>query len=249
MKHKLMGITAFAILAIWMGCVLCDTQAPASTPSPITSEERVDQAEVNIKAPVSVKVGDVIYIDLSESLGGGFDFEITPKPPGLRTFDEGRIIVCGTGNANITYTVTVSCALEGDSDLGTHKIRVSGAQEVVVPVNPGEGLVDKVGEWALDVDSASKKVEALALADSFEETAGLINDDTLKSIDTITKVTAASNRNALGDNIDSWRPFLDSLSRELKAMSMDDQLIDAEDHAPVWLELSQGLRKYANTLD
>lgn len=255
MIRKSAGFTVFAILIVWVSCVLCiqpSSGAGAVQIQAITTDdggERGDQAEVNIKAPTNVKVGDVIYIDLSESLGNGFDFEVEPVPPGLRTFSDGNMIVCGTGDKNVTYTFMISCALEGDSDIAIHKIKVTGAvEEVIIPVNPGENLIEKVKEWASYVDSPSKN-ETLMLATSFEASAGLIKDGTLTSRDSVIKVTAASNRNAVGDNIENWSPFLNSLSVELKAMAMDDQLLDVESHISVWLDISQGLKEYASTLD
>lgn len=209
---------------------------------------REDKAEVNIKAPTKVKVGDMIVIDLSESLGGGFDYKVDPTPPGLRTFDDGKIIVCGTGSKNVTYTFMVSCALDGDSDIGVQKIKVTGAAAPGPSPNPGENLVEKVKDWAEDVESPTKKEDALGLARSFSTVAALIDEGTFTTSKELLLGAKASNRDALGENISNWIPFTQELILELKTMSQHGLLSKVIDHAKVWREVAQGLREYANTL-
>lgn len=209
---------------------------------------RKDKAEVHIKALSKVKVGDLIILDLSESLGKGFDYEVEPTPPGLRTFDDGRIIVCGTGHKNVTYTFMVSCALNDDSDIAVHKVKVYGAPETGPIPDPGQNIVEKVKEWASDVKSPSKRDDALRLAQSFASVAVIIEQDTFDSPGELVQATATSNRDALGVNLEHWSQFLDSLMKELKAMAALGQLLDTKSHAPIWKDVAQGLREYSENL-
>ena len=210
---------------------------------------RQDKAEVNIKAPDKVKVGDMIVIDLSESLGGGFDYAVEPMPPGLRTFDSGKIIVCGTGDENVTYTFMISCALDGDSDIAVHKVKVTGAAAPGPPPDPGQNIPEKVKDWADDVDSPSKRDDCVKLAQSFSSVAIIIEQDQFSTPAELVQATATSNRDALGENLSHWTPLLDSLMQELKAMAQLGKLQDVKDHARIWKDVAKGLREYATTLD
>lgn len=209
---------------------------------------REDKAEVVIKAPDKVKVGDMIIVDLSESLGGGFDYAVEPTPPGLRTFNKGKIIVCGTGDKNVTYTFSVSCALAGDSDIGIHKIKVTGAQAPGPPVNPGQNIIEKVKDWASEIESPTLRDDAIKLAQSFSSVSIIIEQGTFESTKALITATATSNRDAVSGNLEHWTPLLDSLMRELKAMAQLGILSDVTDHARIWKEVAQGLREFADKL-
>jgi len=205
-------------------------------------------AEVNIRAPDKVKIGDMIIIDLSESLGGGFDYAVEPIPPALLFFNDDRLIICGTGNKNLTYTFMISCALDDDSDIGVHKIKVTGSQAPGPPPEPGKNIVEKVKDWAGDVDSPDKRDDAIKLAQSFSSVAIVIEQDTFNTPAELVQAASTSNRDALGSNLENWTPFLDSLMQELKAMAKLGELNNVKDHAQIWKEVAQGLREYAETL-
>ncbi len=209
---------------------------------------REDKAEISINAPDKVKVGDMIVLDLSESLGAGFDYAVEPTPPGLRTFDNGQVIVCGTGDENVTYTFMISCALGGDSDIGIHKVKVTGAQIPGPPPDPGQNIVEKVKDWASDVDSPTKRDDAIKLAQSFASVAIIIEQNTFNTPAELVQATATSNKDALGDNLENWTPFLNSLMQELKAMAQLGKLGNMAEHARLWKEIAQALREYAQTL-
>ncbi len=206
-------------------------------------------AEVNIQAPAKVKIGDLIILDLSESIGTGFDYKVEPVPPGLQTFNDGRVIICGTGNKNVTYTFMVSCALDNDSDIGIHKIKVTGSQAPGPPPEPGKNIVAKVKDWVVDVKAPNKRIDAIRLAQSFASVAIIIEQDMFNTPAELVQATSTSNRDALGTNIENWKPLLDSLMQELKAMAKLGKLSTVKDHAQVWKEVAQGLREYAETLE
>ena len=208
-----------------------------------------EKAEVVIKAPDRVNMGDMIVIDLSDSLGCGFDYAVEPMPPGLRTFDNGKIIVCGTGNMSVTYTFSVSCALDGDSDIAVHKVKVMGAKPVGPPPSPGEDIVNKVKDWASVVNSPTKRDDALKLAQSFASIAIIIEQGTFTTPTELVTATQTSNKDALNGNLEHWIPMLDSLMVELKAMAANNKLADAKAHAPVWRDVATGLKEYALQLD
>lgn len=211
--------------------------------------QSADKAEVVAKFKNKVKVGDMIVIDLSKSLGGGFDYHVEPTPPDLQTFNDGKVIVSGTGDKNVTYTFSLSCALNGDSDIEVIKINVTGAPEPGPPPSPGDNIVEKVKDWADTVESPTKRDDTLALAQSFASVAIVIEQDTFSTPAELVQATSKSNQDALKDNLEYWKPFLDSLMSELKAMAQSDKLPDVKAHSAIWKEVAQGLREYADTLE
>lgn len=254
MKLKMLGAAVLIVVAM----VACIVYTPAEQAEPVPQQTSMElysshvykqqdtgKAEVNIVGPDRAKVGDLITLDLSGSIGEGFDYEVFPKPPGLRTFDDKRIIVCGTGNKNITYTFVISCALDGDSDVAVHRVKVYGAQESGPSPNPGQNIVEKVSEWASDVQSPNKYDDCIKLAQSFSSIAIIIDQDAFDSPFVLIEATAISNRDALGNNIQNWAPMLNRLMVELKAAAELGLLPDAKSHSQIWKDIAQGLREYA----
>lgn len=258
MKRKILCATVLAVTTL-IACVVyssAEQTEPAASrrvsmelySSHVHTQQDPGKAEVNIVAPDRAKIGDLITIDLSASIGAGFDYEVYPKPPGLRTFDDKRVIVCGTGNKNITYTFVISCALDGDSDVAIHKIKIYGAQESGPSPDPGQNIVEKVGEWASDVQSPNKYDDAIKLAQSFSSIAIIIDQDAFDSPRALIEATATSNRDALGDNVKHWAPLLNRLMVELKATAGLGLLPDAKSHSRIWKDVAQGLREYADKI-
>lgn len=254
MKYRRELIIAATVIIIFVGGLLLGKSRSSTQTSMQVYSESVDEASddgkarVVIKAPEKIKIGDIITIDLSESSGEGFDYEVEPLPPGIRTFDNGKIIVCGTGDKNVTYTFMISCALEGSSNIKVHKIKVYGAQDTETPETPGENIVVKVKDWVSEVDSPSKREDAIKLAQSFASVAIVINQGTFTDVKSLIDATAKSNRDALGDKIEYWAPLLDALHKELNAMAQLGKLSDIRIHGRIWSEVAQGLREYAETI-
>jgi hypothetical protein len=247
-------IAAALVLIVSLFCAQLSPAAPQTHKHPpdtrvYTQDDsgREDKPEVVIEAPTTVKVGDMIVIDLSKSLGGGFDMIVKPTLPSARVFDEGKVIVSGTGYKTQEYLVIVSCALNGQSDVKTHTIRVIGPQPMT-PVNPGENIAGKVSDWCEAVDSPTPRDDALKLAQSFASLASVIENNTFETPREIITATKTSNRDALGTNLDHWIPLLDGLMNELKAMEAAGMLPDAQAHGPVWRAVSEGLTAYAAQL-
>jgi hypothetical protein len=208
---------------------------------------RVDQPEVVIKAPASVRVGDMIIVDLSKSIGDGFDMIIIPEPPQVKVFDNGKVVVTASGYKSADYLFIVSCALNGKSDVKTHVVHVVGP-EAIKPINPGEDIIGKVQRWCEDVNSPTPRDDAMKLAQSFASLSTVIDNGSFKTPNEIVSATKISNRDALGDNLQYWVPILDGLMNELKAMAEMGMLPDAVSHGSVWRSVSEGLRTYAEQL-
>ena len=200
-----------------------------------------------INGPVTVKIGDMIIIDLSKSIGDGFDMIIRPEPPQFKVFDNGKIVVTASGYTNADYLFIISCALNGKSDVKTHVVRVVGP-EPIKPINPGEDIVGKVQRWCGDVNSPTLRDDAIKLAQSFASLSTVIENGTFNTPSEIVAATKVSNRDALGDNLQYWVPLLDGLMNELKVMADLGMLPDAVSHGPIWRSVSEGLKAYADKL-
>lgn len=208
---------------------------------------REDKPEVVIEAPASVKVGEMIVIDVSKSQGEGFDMKIIPEPSQVRVFEGGKVICTSTGNQSTEYLFIISCALGGKSDVKTKVVKVVGA-EPVVPDQPGKNIPAKVLAWCDSVASPTARDDAIKLAQSFASLATVIKSGAFADPGEIVAATKTSNRDALGDNLQHWVPLLDGLMVELKAMADAGMLPDATSHAGVWEDVAKGLRQYAAKL-
>lgn len=209
----------------------------------LTTFASAQDARVVIDAPSKVAIGELVKIDLSQSQGGGFDFIITPTPPGLAVFDGGKTIVCGTGPKPTVYTVIVSCALEGNSDVALLTIEVSDKV-----IEPDKSLMPKIKSWASVVMSPNRREEAMTLAQSFASVGIIAEQGGFENVDAMLEATAISNRDALGKSLQYWVPFLDSLMRELEIIADNGGLNTIDEHAQVWKSVAEGLRVFAEGL-
>lgn len=238
------------IMTLTLVCVLFigapSYSAPATIPpSQAKAQEPVDGQgpKVVIDAPDKVEVGDIIVVDLSNSVGGGFDFEVIPEPKQVYVDSNGKIIYCSTGKVATEYRFIVSCAVDGKSDVETKVVEVAGPNPE--PVEPGDNFVARVTGWIELVESPSVRDDALKLSQSFSSVATLIESGMFQAAGEIIEATAKSNKDALGDNLQNWIPFLDALMVELTAMDVAGKLPNIESHAKVWRDVASALSQFA----
>lgn len=256
--NYLRTMTAIFVATIILFCaaidhsVLLATDLPAAGNLPaavLGDDETVDPEAPNvvIEAPSTVKVGDMIVVDVSTSNGGGFDWEVVPEPLNMRIFNDGKVMCAATGPKSVEYLFIVSCAHNGKSDVKTHTVIVVGSKPLV-PDRPGENVAEKVLAWCAGVESPMLRDDALKLAQSFASLATVIESGAFDTPNEIVIATKTTNRDALGDNLQYWVPLFDGLMVELKAMAQVGMLPDAISHAPVWKAVAEGLSTYANQL-
>ena len=199
--------------------------------------------KVVIKAPEKVEIGDIIVVDLGESIGGGFDFEIIPEPKQVYVDSNGKIIYCSTGKVAIEYRFIVSCAVADESDVETKVVTVVGPASK--PVTPGDDFVARALGWIERVDSPEIRDDALKLSQSFSSVATLIESGMFQEAGEIIEATAKSNKDALNGHLENWIPFLDALMVELTAMDVAGKLPTIESHAKVWRDVASALTQFA----
>lgn len=199
--------------------------------------------KVIIDAPDKVDIGDVIVVDLSGSIGGGFDFQVIPQPKQVLVDSNGKRIYCSTGKVATEYRFIVSCAVGDKSDVETKVVTVAGPPEQ--PSEPGDNFVAKVSGWIDLVESPEIRDDALKLSQSFSSVATLIESGMFQETSEIIEATAKSNQDALGSNLENWVPFLDALMVELTAMDVNGKLPTVESHAKVWRNVAAALKQFA----
>lgn len=218
-------------------------------PAVVAGDDEVDPeaANVVIDAPKAVQVGDMIVVDVSGSIGGGFDWEVIPAPPSVRLFNDGKVMCAATGPTSGEYLFIISCARDGQSNVKTHVVTVLG-NGPVVPDKPGVNIASKVLVWCSGVESPTPRDDAMKLAQAFASMATVIEGGAFENPAELVVATKAATKDALGDNLKHWVPLLDGLMNELKTMAQAGMLQDISAHAPVWKAVAQGLNEYAQQL-
>lgn len=197
------------------------------------------QVEVKIEAPSKVSVGDLIVVDVSKSIGGGFDFIILPTPENILRDSNGKRIAFGTGSKIKSYQVIVSCAKADQSDVKTKTIKVRGVGGIL-----SEKLEDVIIELASECKSPDAKEDALKLSQSFSTIA---LDVDIKDVPTLLSKTRTSNKDALNGNMGYWTEVKSNISAYLKAMVEAKKLnpTDLDAHKAIWKRVAAALADFA----
>lgn len=235
----LTGLLSFGTPSYSAPVIITPAQARAQEP------KEGQGPKVVIDAPDKVVIGDMIVVDLSKSVGGGFDFQIIPEPKLVQIDSNGKIIYCSSGKVAIEYRFIVSCAADNESDVETKVVTVVGPTEPVGPVEPGDNLVSRTLGWIALVDSPGIRDDALRLSQSFSSVAILIESGMFQEAEEIIEATSKSNIDALNGHLTNWVPFLDALMVELTAMDIAGKLPNIESHAKVWRDVATALKQFA----
>ena len=223
-----MKVFASIALLLLASATLC-AQEPVNPPAPPL------EAKIVLKAPSSaVRVGELVRLDVSESTGDSFRWLLIPDSiTDWEVYAEGRKAVFSAREPG-EYRFIVACALSDSVDVLTHVIRVVGP-----PTAPTtDSLTSWIHYWMWSYELPRDQAEALA--DSFSTLAA--RNDLIEPQDWI-KATAEANREALGSDIDAWVPLLDKIGSALLKKAQDGELMTPEQHAAVWMEIAEGLRR------
>lgn len=210
----------------------------------------VDNSLVKLNAPTEARVGELVVLDVSASDVESFEFKVIPETKNfiVDTNDKRAVFSSETPGE---YLFIVAGAKDGKVSVVTHKIIVAGG--TVTPGTPVIATLDsQVKTWADPVVSATKRDEALKLAQSFTSVASIVEQSVasgqLMSIDDIVAATVTSNKAALGTSLDAWAPFRTGLSAYLKSRADAGELSDMASHVATWKAIAVALESYAATL-
>ena len=237
MKGLIYGV-AFAIgLAAGpttLGRAQADTvKKPGKTPGVSLQQA---SATIVIDAPTKGRVGELIRFDLTKSDADSIKWLLKPGSADFESYNDGRRAVFSARTAG-EYMFIIAVAKGGTVDVVTHTVKIEGP-----PEKPeSQSLADWIPYWLYDMQLPRE--EALALAQSFEETAERIT--ALSTPQGIIEATGEANRVALGGSLEAWKPLLQKVKTALETRAKANTLTTPDQHKEAWREIAQGLRKYA----
>ena len=222
MKSILASLAFLAVLTI-------PTLAPAQESDPVQPLE----AKVVLVAPSQVRVGELVRLDVSESVADSFKWLLVPQTPDFEVYAEGRKAVF-SARAEGEYVFVVACAKGGTVDVVRHVIRVIGP--------PPMPQIDSLAEWIpfWNWVEMLPKEECDLVSSVFAGVAE--RKDDLKDTGDWLKATAEANRQALGDRLEAWKPMLDKIGAALRKKAETGALATPEDFEKAWLEVAEGLK-------
>ncbi len=213
---------AFTVVAVVLGCGLLGTLISFSMYDHWNSND----CQITINGPVLFQPGQLIELDASTSTATNLTWTILPYTDNFKIIDSGRKAIFSSNGEKKEYVIVVSGWLRGKAAQCIYTITLGYDSNIAVT-----DLQEKIISW-LPVDRTS--VEVIKLAQSFNSIARIIENGTLTTDSEIVEATAWSTTDALGDDIDKWKPFLKKLQEYLESSPPDD-------HAMTWREIARAL--------
>jgi hypothetical protein len=194
------------------------------------------QARIELTAPETGRIGELIRFDLSESDVDSIKWLLVPGSADFETYNSGRNAVFSARVAG-EYMFIIAAAKDGTVDVITHIITIKGP-----PERPAtESLTQWIPYWLYPLNLP--KDEASALAGSFESVSSRITE--LSTPEGIIEATAQGTREALGASLTSWKPLLGKIQVALAKRAHAGSLTSPQQHKETWSEIAKGLRSYA----
>lgn len=214
------------------------TESEESAPRPAGQfvDDSAIPARVVVDAPTKGRVGELIRFDLTKSDAAGIKWLLVPESVDFQVYENGRRAVFSARTPG-EYMFIIAVANAGTVDVVTHTVKIEGPP----PKPESTSLTEWVPYWLypMQLDPAV----AVKLAESFESVSDRIT--ALSTPKGIIEATAEANRAALGDELDAWKPLLKKIQATLANRARANTLTTPEQHKAVWLEIAEGLRKYA----
>lgn len=223
------SITAIFLAIILMTTPLCEADTPVQQ-----APDDGKVAKIVLTAPSTAKIGELVRFDASASTANSYKWLTLPETGDFETFSDGQLAVFSGRTAGL-YTFVLAVALEGTVDVQTFTVRVLGPP--TPPVT--DSIEDWVTYWLQGYTFSDEDKEALAA--SFDSVASRASD--LGDAKSIISATAEANRNALGNSLPDWVPFLQQLQGAMKKQATAGTLTTPEQHAATWKAIARGIRK------
>jgi hypothetical protein len=214
-------------------CVATKGLKPSAQETNRIEVSDLKQAKLVLVAPISARIGELVHLDVSESIAVEFRWLLVPDSVDFLVYDSGSRAVFSGREAG-EYQIIIGCAVDGTLDIVSHTVLIIGPPEA--PVNGT--FVELIPYWMWF--DPHPTVECQALADSFESIAARIKE--LPTSTDWIEVTAQSNRTVFGNQINIWSGILEKIGDELLRKAQAGELTTPEEHQKVWLEIAKGLR-------
>jgi hypothetical protein len=163
-------------------------------------------ADIVLEAPETGSIGELIRLDATKSKSEELVWDIDPETSDFEAVGKRAFLSSRTPGR---YLVLIAGVANGKPVLKKHEVVIEGATPT--------GLDSKIKSWLGQVRSENGKQEALQLASTFR---ALANAEIAP--DKMLEATARATNQTLGDSLEAWKPFLDSLGAYLDAAEITD---------------------------
>lgn len=197
-----------------------------------TLAQAQEPAKIVLDAPDTARVGELVRFNVSESTADSFKWCMNPSSDDFLTYDEGRRAVF-SARAEGEYQFIIACAKDGEVDVITHTVRVTGPP----PQPTSQSLAEWIPYWAWEINLPSN--EAHQLSDNFKT----IAERKLAEPKDWIEATADINRETLGQELSKWEPLLNKINEALQKRAEKGNLTTPDEHVDTWLEIAEGLSK------
>lgn len=234
MKKTLIALTLALVLCVG---IMSPTWVPLVS-SPIAADDPAPS--LVLKAPSTCVVGELVRLDLRESIIGGVQWRVLPETPDFEVIEDGRRAFFSSRVPG-SYLFIVAGA-KGDTALLTHHTIVVAGDVPGPGPGPNPPAVKTLAEQVTDAvkalpDYEGKATHVKGVAQVFRKMA----EGSDISVDQILEATAVANSAVLGDKLEAWIPVLDKLGVLLDAMVDGGKLNTRDEYKATWLEIAKGL--------
>lgn len=182
-----------------------------------------------IEAPIEAQPGQLITLE-AKIPAASYTWKVIPDNKNYKIIEDGKKLIFSSQYPG-TYIFVLAAAKSDTVDIVTHTINIKSKSNPNPDPKP-DNFIELVKTWLPENYDHN---EPMLLSRSFELVALVGHED----IDKLLKITAASNRSALGDNLEKWKPFLTEVSKYCQE-NLDDKSID--EHIDFWFKLAKALR-------
>lgn len=177
-------------------------------------------------------VGQLVRFDARDNDADNIIWSILPSTPDFEVSDGGRRAMLSSRTQG-EYIVVGAGAKGGVPMIFQVKVTFKDSSFSSI-----HSLDQKIASWVQDIKSEKKAEEAAKISGVFRT---LSTTDI--EVDKILDATAAANRAALGESLQTWVPFLEHLGNELDVYVDSDQLATKEQYSSLWLKIADAIDK------
>ena len=210
---------------------------------------RMPRPVARIDGPPAVRVGDMVILDASHSLGAlTYTWRLEPAVHGLIIFDNGKRIAFSNASPGV-YLFILAVGGEGSApSIAVHTVELGQPEMAVVQEAPSaqvsvpqRDIPAEVASWLNLVESPNRNAEARVLAGSFRQVVALIRTGVIRSPDDISAHTGELAKGALGDAIVYWAPWFSQLTMLLDELKSQGILESLDHYENAWLNVARVL--------
>jgi hypothetical protein len=199
------------------------------------SQEPAPEAKIVLVAPSTARVGELVRLDVTESTADSFEWLLVPNSKDFEVYEGGARAVF-SARMEGDYVFIVACAKGGTVDVVRHVIHVKGPP----PMPQENNLEEWIPFWnwveMLPRDQCADVAAAYEL---------VANDADLQTVDQWLAETSKLVREALGDNLEEWKPMLDKIGVAARNKLQEKAAtngVTTEIMREIWLEIARGLK-------